>query len=100
MDRDARTSIYTDGSKLGNQLGGGVFSAKLDTKNAFRLSDDKEFFVRIRGLTTRNIFIYTDSQAALKSPKSLHCHIKMQRVPGHGDIPSNCKADELVRAAD
>ena len=80
VDKEAGISFYTDGSKLDNRVGGGVFSAKLDTKIAFRLPDHCSVFqaevtaikesllVLTRSvLTTRNIFIYTDSQAALKS---------------------------------
>ena len=36
VDKNAKISIYTDGSKLDNRVGGGVFSATLDTKIAFR----------------------------------------------------------------
>ena len=70
MDEDAGISIYTNGAKLHNRLGGGVFSAKLDTKIAFRLPEHCSVFqaevtaikesllVLTRSvLTTRNIFI-------------------------------------------
>ena len=73
-------SIYTNGSELNKQVTGGVFSAKLDTKITFRLPDhcsvfhleitvikESAFVLTKSALTTRNVFIYTDSQTALKS---------------------------------
>ncbi|OFC59623.1 hypothetical protein BBW68_14995 [Candidatus Erwinia dacicola] len=129
VDRNTGISIYTDGSKLDHRVGGGVFCATLNTNIAFRLPDHcsvfqaeitaiKESLVVLTKsvLTTRSIYIYTDSQAALKSLKSpmvssklvkecldlledltSYFTINLQWVPGHSDIPGNCEADELAR---
>ncbi|XP_044248539.1 uncharacterized protein [Drosophila takahashii] len=96
-------NIYTDGSKLNLQTGGGVFSPELDIKVSFRLP---EYY----------IFIFSDSQAALRAldsystnsltisecRKSLnematHLRISLIWVPGHRNIEGNCIADELAR---
>lgn len=78
--KDTGISIYTDGFTLNNRVKGGVFSAKLDTRNAFRLPDHcHDFQAKItaikesllvlpkRMLTTKNIFINLGIQVALKS---------------------------------
>ena len=72
----------------------------------------------MRNITTSTtINIFTDSQAAIKSLNSMtirsktvrdcltaltevanYFQIKIAWVPGHSDIPGNCKADELARA--
>lgn len=122
-------SIYTDGSKLDEQVGGGFHSEELGASISFRLPDHCSVFqaeiIAIREgllalkenvLTTREINIYSDSQAALKSlqsPKitsktvktcidvlielSTYFTINLLWVPGHRDIEGNCKADELAR---
>ena len=67
-------------------------------------------------LSVRDITILTDSQAAIKSLEScsftskaaLNCRLSLMEmteqfnihlcwVPGHRDIPGNCRADELAR---
>ena len=86
MDKEAEISIYTDGSKLDNRLGDDVFSAKLDTKIAFRLPDHCNIFqaevtaikesllvLTRSAITTRNIA----SQSALRSLMSLRISSKI-----------------------
>ncbi|XP_070071110.1 uncharacterized protein [Drosophila takahashii] len=71
-------NIYTDGSKLNLQRGGGVFSPELDIKVSFRLLDHCSVFqAEVMAIqeamsyvdTTKHcntdIFIFSDSQAAL-----------------------------------
>ena len=73
-------SFYTDGSKLNNQVGGGVFSQKLCINHSFRLPDHCSVFqAEILAINEALIFlkksraspgkinIYSDSQAAIKS---------------------------------
>jgi len=76
-------NIYTDGSKLNSQTGGGVFSPELDIKVSFRLPDHCSDFqaevMAIQEATTHlntsehhdiDIFIFSDSQAALRALES------------------------------
>ncbi|XP_070075503.1 uncharacterized protein [Drosophila takahashii] len=73
-------NIYTDGSKLNLQTGGGVFSPELDIKVSFRLPDHCSVFqAEVMAIqeamsyldTTKHcntdIFIFSDSQAALRA---------------------------------
>jgi len=73
-------NIYTDGSKLNSQTGGGVFSTELDIKVSFRLPDHCSVFQAevmaiqeaMSHLVTSDdhdidIFIFSDSQAALRA---------------------------------
>lgn len=122
-------SIYTDGSKLNDKVGGGVYSEKLGTSISFRLPDHcsvfqaeilaiKESLLTLgkNVFTSREIYIYSDSQAALRSLKAFRhtsktvkeCRelldvltsyftINLLWVPGHRNIKGNCKADELAR---
>ncbi|XP_053968462.1 uncharacterized protein LOC128869891 [Anastrepha ludens] len=122
-------SIYTDGSKLNDQVGGGVYSETIFANLSFRLPDHCSVFqaeilaisesllmLNKSVVTVRDIFIYSDSQAALKSLLSSkhssktvkECYkllttlaqyfsINLLWVPGHSNIIGNCKADELAR---
>lgn len=121
--------IYTDGSKMEGGVGGGVFSEELGISLSFRLPDHCSVFqaevvaiqeamqwLRINAISSTNIVLLSDSQAALKSLECvqttsrtlLSCHQSLMEiggqhnlhlcwVPGHRDIPGNCKADELAR---
>ncbi|KAM8702706.1 hypothetical protein ACLKA7_000836 [Drosophila subpalustris] len=73
-------SFYTDGSKLNNQVGGGVFSQKLCINHSFRLPDhcsvfqaeilaidEALIFLKKSQATPGKVNIYSDSQAAIKS---------------------------------
>jgi len=70
-------NFYTDGSKLNNQVGGGIYSEQLNIRKSFRLPDhcsvfQAEVFAIIEALMLLNdancqnklIIIYSDSQAA------------------------------------
>ncbi|KAH8318202.1 hypothetical protein KR067_011439, partial [Drosophila pandora] len=64
--------IYTDGSKLNGQVGGGYFCEHLSLKESFRLPDHCSVFqaevVAIKEAleSPAPICIFSDSQAALK----------------------------------
>ncbi|XP_070855359.1 uncharacterized protein [Drosophila suzukii] len=73
-------NFYTDGSKLNNQVGGGIYSEQLNIRKSFRLPDhcsvfQAEVFAIIEALMLLNdancqnklINIYSDSQAAIRS---------------------------------
>jgi len=73
-------NIYTDGSKLNSQTGGGVFSPELDIKVSFRPPDHCSVFqaevMAIQEAMTHlgtpvhhdiDIFIFSESQAALRT---------------------------------
>ena len=118
--------IYTDGSKLNNR---GVYSAEMEIYDSFRLPDHCSVYqaevtsiqetIMYMGLikpNTRDINLFSDSQAALKALDSYvdnsktiiqcrrslnemakHYKITLIRVSGHQDIEGNCIADELAR---
>ena len=122
-------SFYTDGSKLGDRVGLGVFSGELGLSIARRLPDHCSVFqaeilairaavdwLRYNVLTKVGVNIYSDSQAAIKSlsnvfltsRSALDCRRSLNEMaeqfkihliwmPGHRDIPGNCRADELAR---
>lgn len=126
---EASINFYTDGSKLHEQVGFGVYSEELGLSLARRLPDHCSVYqaemlaikevadwLSCNVLSTTAVNIYSDSQAAVKSLKSmflktrsaLNCRtslnemakqfdIRLIWVPGHRDIPGNCKADELAR---
>lgn len=128
-DYSDKIGIFTDGSKLNEQVGGGVYSKEFDTKLSFRLPDHCSVFqaevvaikkglslILNRPLSGRDVYIFSDSQAALKSLEStrhssktiVQCHQLLEKVsqyfnitlvwvPGHRDIEGNCVADELAR---
>lgn len=121
--------FYTDGSKLDGKVGSGVFSDQLNINIAFRLPDYCSVFqaevvainevidwLRYNTISTTDIVIFTDSQAAIKSLGSVSCrsivvqecqsslnemaehfNVQLTWVPGHTDVPGNCTADELAR---
>lgn len=122
-------SFYTDGSKMHDRVGFGVFSQELGIRLAFRLPDHCSVYqaevLAIKEvadwlgrnvLSTNAVNIFSDSQAAVKSMGSMflntitaqNCRaslnemakqfkIRLIWVPGHRDIPGNCRADELAR---
>ncbi|GBP00076.1 hypothetical protein EVAR_91121_1 [Eumeta japonica] len=99
----ASIRIYTDGSRVGERVGGGVYIENFNVMMCFRLTDGCSvlqaeisairraakwlMFYRILGT---DILIITDSQAAIKSV--WRCHTPIGRVPrwriggveGHG----------------
>ena len=127
--RRGQISFYTDGSKLGGQVGLGVYSRELRLQISSRLPDHCSVFqAEVLAINTvvewlarnvvsaRHINIYSDSQAAIKSLKSTiqtskvsrkckislngiseHFKVRLVWVPGHSNVPGNCKADELAR---
>ena len=122
-------TFFTDGSKIMGKVGAGVFSDTLNWSTSFRLPDHCSvfqaealaidaalMFLKRAALSTKDIWIFSDSQAALKALKSnettstvirdckrnlevisQYYSIKLCWVPGHSDIAANCKADELAR---
>ena len=82
------THIYTDGSKLNDRTGGGVFSNELNIKHSFRLPDHCSVFQAevaaigeaISRINQENfskpICIFSDSQAAIKSLGNILSHSK------------------------
>jgi len=98
-------NIYTDGSKLNSQTGGGVFSPELDIKVSFRLQDHCSVFqaevMAIQEAITHldtsvhhdiHTFIFSDSQAALRAldsyttnSKTCKLHLRLATVlDSHG----------------
>ena len=126
---DESIHFYTDGSKTKDGVGAGVFSDRLNLKLSFRLPNHCSVFqaeimaikealswLKKNVISARDIRIFSDSQAAIKSLEStsinslvaLDCrsslvemaeqfNIHLCWVPGHRDIPGNCKADELAK---
>ncbi|XP_070854646.1 uncharacterized protein [Drosophila suzukii] len=112
-------NFYNDGSKLNNQVGGGIYSEQLNIRKSFRLPDhcsvfQAEVFAIIEALMLLNdancqnklINIYSDSQAAIRSIISTNTNfhtisvqfkIYLIWVPGHRNITGNCIADERAR---
>ena len=77
---NSHLGIFTDGSKIDNKVGGGVFSEELKTQKSFRIPDYcsvyyaevvaiQEALTILKGEHpgTHNIDIFSDSQAAIKS---------------------------------
>ncbi|KAM8718964.1 hypothetical protein ACLKA7_011636 [Drosophila subpalustris] len=100
-------SFYTDGSKLNNQVGGGVFSQSLGVKHSFRLPDHCSVFqaevlainealitLKNSHVTSGTISIYSDSQAAIrsiaatttKSTSVSKCRKSLHEMAEHFDI--------------
>ncbi|XP_036322108.1 uncharacterized protein LOC118736115 [Rhagoletis pomonella] len=88
-DDNGSLHLYTDGSKLDGKVGGGVFSARLGLEICFRLPNHCSVFqaevaaiqeavehLRTREVIYNDIFIYSDSQAALKALDSVTCSSK------------------------
>ena len=123
-------SIYTDGSKLDLRVGFGIYSDDLNLRLSFRLPDNCSVFqaevmaikhtadwLLYNEIFGKNIYIFTDSQAAIHSLGGVswtsklvnECRLSLNEiachstthiywVPGHSDIHGNCQADELARA--
>ena len=109
--------IFTDGSKLGRTVGGGIFSEPLGIAEFIRLSDYCSVFqaefkiIWDSNIPNGNITILPDSQAAIRTlgsnvmnsrtvyncRKHLNKVAKGQGVPWHNYIPGNRRSDELAR---
>ena len=126
---EGAVNIYTDGSKLDGRIGGGVFFPEQGIETFFRLPNHCSVYqAEILAIQEAvnclpqtcagdsEVFIFTDSQAALKALRSFtdNCktisecrkslnemaqqfRIHLIWVPGHRDIEGNEKADELAR---
>jgi len=103
-------NIYTDGSKLNFQTGGGVFSPELDIKVSIRLPDHCSVFqaevMAIREAMTHpdtsvrhdiDIFIFSDSQAALRALDSYTTNSKTISEC-RKSTSSGCLDTEILRA--
>jgi len=121
--------FFTDGSKLDGRVGAGVFCDRLNVNISVRLPDYCSVYqaevvaieevlcwLKHNVISSNDIAIYVDSQAAIKSLESvtmtsrvtLDCHsslnemgkhfnIRIIWVPGHSNVMGNCRADELAR---
>ncbi|KAI8116739.1 Retrovirus-related Pol polyprotein from transposon 297 [Lucilia cuprina] len=122
--------VYTDGSKTTKGVSGGIFIEEFGTKISFRLNDECSIlqaeisairravnWLRYYRISNRDIRIYTDSQAAIKSLTGVfstskivhecrtslnemarHSNITLIWVKGHGNSYGNGIADTLARA--
>lgn len=120
---------FTDGSKRGGEVGCGVFGLTPEYKMHTNLGNHASIFqaeifgiiecaeiIKTGNYAKKDIYIYVDSQAALKALCSdvihsklvMDClnrlndlgrlnHVVLRWVPGHSGIMGNEKADELAR---
>jgi ribonuclease HI len=131
FDRKRRKNaiyFYTDGSKIEEKTGFGVFSFESFCTSK-KMEDETTIFqaeahaliycarkIVSSGLRNKNIYIFSDSQAVLKSllnPKvtsrtiadcifylseaSVNNVVNLIWIPGHGGLLGNEKADELAK---
>lgn len=89
---EGHLNFFTDGSKLDNKVGGGVFCPDLNLEKSFRLPDHCSVFqaemiaigkvfswLRNNVVTYTKVNIFTDSQAAIKSLNSSTVNSKTVR---------------------
>ena len=129
VEMQGEIAVYTDGSKTSEGTGSGIYIQELECKQSINLQAECSVFqaevLAIRqackvliskGITDRDISIYVDSQAALKSLSSIEVkshlvitckenletlsnsnNVRLCWVPGHENIRGNEEADLLAR---
>jgi len=129
MEPEGVMKIYTDGSKMEGRVGFGVYAPSLCINSSHRIPDHCSVFqsevIAINHIADRlseiqisgeDIWIYSDSQAAVRSLSSnsftskvvRSCTISLNEIgtynrvrilwiPGHRDFNGNCIADEFAR---
>ena len=107
--------FYTDGSKIGNNTGAGVFSKDGGMRifdrypNCISKGIQCHCIVSERNIKRKNIYIISDTQTALKSSKlvwdciqalnflGIRNNITLRWVPAHNGIEGNEEAEALAK---